>query len=191
MAGETALTTERLNLRNWRPDDLDHLASMNIDDEVMRYFPDRPDHKQSAAMLARVIANMERHGFGFWALERSDDHAFVGFAGLARPAFHTHFTPCVEVGWRLARSAWRHGYATEAGRASLAFAFDRLGLDEIVSMAVVDNLPSRRVMERLGMTRRPDDDFGHPKLPFDHPLRPHVLYRLSRRMWTEGRQGHR
>lgn len=187
MSGETVLTTERLILRNWRSDDLDHLAALNADDEVMRYFPDRPDLEQSAATLARVMAGMKRHGFGFWALETSDNNVFVGFAGLLRPAFHTHFTPCVEVGWRLARSAWGLGYATEAGKASLAFAFDRLGLDEVVSMTVVDNLPSRRVMERLGMTRRPEDDFGHPILPFDHPLRPHVLYRLSRKTWTGGR----
>ncbi len=187
MTDETVLTTERLTLRYWRSSDLDHLAAMNADDEVMRYFPDRPNREQSAATMARMKASFERHGFGFWALERSEDCVFVGFAGLLRPAFHTHFTPCVEVGWRLRRSAWGQGYATEAGRASLALAFDRFGLDEVVSMAVVDNLASRRVMERLGMTRRPQDDFGHPILPFDHPLRPHVLYRLSRKTWTGAR----
>ena len=187
MSGETVLTTKRLILRSWRPDDLDHLASMNVDDEVMRYFPDRPDHEKSARMLTRIMATMERHGFGFWALERLEDNGFVGFAGLLCPAFHTHFTPCIEVGWRLKRSSWGQGYATEAGQASLDFAFDRLGIDEVVSMAVVDNLPSRRVMERLGMTRRPEDDFSHPKLPFDHPLRPHVLYRLNRQTWARGR----
>ena len=187
MAGGMVMVTERLRLRNWRADDLDRLAAMNADEDVMRYFPDRPDRKQSVAMMVRIIASFERHGFGFWVLEQSDDNAFTGFAGLLRPAFHAHFTPCVEVGWRLARSAWGRGYATEAGRASLAFAFDQLGLDEVVSMAVVDNMPSRQVMERLGMTRRPEDDFGHPKLPFDHPLRPHVLYRLSRKAWAEGR----
>ncbi len=185
MAGETVLTTERLKLRKWRPDDLDHLAAMNVDDEVMRYFPDRPNREQSAAIMVRASAHIERHGFGFWALERLDDNAFIGFAGLLRPAFHAHFTPCVEVGWRLARSAWSRGYATEAGRASLAFAFDRLNHAEVVSLAVRDNQRSLAVMKRLGMTRRPEDDFGHPKLAFDHPLRPHVLYRLTRQMWTE------
>ncbi|MEM8950210.1 MAG: GNAT family N-acetyltransferase, partial [Pseudomonadota bacterium] len=151
MTGETVLQTERLTLRNWHLDDLDHLASMNVDDKVMRFFPDRPDRDQSAQMLARVMGNIQRHGFGFWVLERLEDNAFVGFAGLLHPAFHTHFTPCVEVGWRLKRSIWGQGYATEAGRASLDFAFERLGVDQVVSMAVVDNLPSRRVMERLGM----------------------------------------
>ncbi len=187
MPGEIIQRTERLKLRNWRPGDLDYLALMNVDDEVMHYFPDRPDREQSAAMLGRLMAAIERHGFGFWALERSDDGAFVGFAGLLRPAFHAHFTPCIEVGWRLMRSAWGQGYATEAGKASLAFAFDQLGVNEVVSMAVVDNLPSRRVMERLGMARRPEDDFGYPKLPFDHPLRPHVLYRLNHQTWTRNR----
>ena len=186
MTDETVLTTERLILRNWRPADLDHLAAMNADDEVMRYFPDRLDREQSAAMMTRVTANMERHGFGFWVMERLDDQVFLGFAGLFRPAFHAHFTPCVEVGWRLARPFWGRGYATEAGRACLAFAFDQLGIEEIVSMAVVDNWPSRQVMERLGMSRRAEDDFGHPKLSFDHPLRPHVLYRLSKETWARG-----
>ncbi len=187
MTGEAVLQTERLILRNWCPEDLDHLASMNVDDEVMRYFPDRPDRAASAQMLARIMATMERQGFGFWVLERREDSDFIGFAGLLRPAFHAHFTPCVEVGWRLKRPFWGQGYATEAGQASLDFAFDHFDLDEVVSMAVTDNLPSRRVMERLGMIRRPEDDFAHPKLPFDHPLRPHVLYRLSRKAWTRGR----
>ena len=114
--------------------------------------------------------------------------AFAGFAGLLVPAFQAHFTPCVEVGWRFAREAWGYGYATEAGRVSVDFAFDHLGLDEILSMAVIDNWRSRRVMERLGMTRRPEDDFGHPKLPFNHTLRPHVLYRVTKEAWRRARK---
>ena len=187
MPKDDVLETERLILRGWRQDDLDQLAAMNASDEVMRFFPDRPNRAQSAAMLTRINDHMSRHGFCFWAMERVEDGRFLGFTGLFRPAFHAHFTPCVEVGWRLRSEAWGHGYATEAGRASLEFAFDRLGLDELVSMAVADNLPSRRVMERLGMTRRPEDDFGHPKVPFDHPFRRHVLYRLSKETWMQNR----
>ena len=96
------------------------------------------------------------------------------------PAFHAHFTPCVEVGWRIVRRFWGRGFATEAGRASIDFAFGRLGIDEVVSMAVVANERSRRVMAKLGMARRPEDDFGHPKIPFGHPLRHHVLYRIKK-----------
>lgn len=184
----TVFRTRRLLLRQWRPDDLDGLAAMNIDPEVMRYFPTRPDREESADMMARVIRNIERYGFGFWALEVPDVHGFAGFAGLFRPAFHAHFTPSVEVGWRLIRPAWGQGYATEAGRASLAYAFDRLDLSEVVSFAVRDNHRSRNVMARLGMTHRPEDDFGHPKLPYDHPLRSHVLYRLSRQAWERSRE---
>jgi ribosomal-protein-alanine N-acetyltransferase len=107
----------------------------------------------------------------------------VGFTGLERPSFEAHFTPAVEVGWRLARSAWGHGYATEAGRASLAFGFDAVGLEEIVSFTSVANMRSRAVMERLGMTHDPGDDFDHPELPEANRLRRHVLYRGSARDW--------
>lgn len=180
MSTEPVLKTERLLLRPWSPEDLDGLAAMNADPEIMRYFPTRPDRAESAAMMARVQAHIERHGFGLWALEVPGVSSFAGFVGLFVPAFHAHFTPCVEVGWRLVREAWGQGYATEAGRACLGFAFDRLGLDEVISFTTVENKRSRKVMERLGMKRKPADDFSHPKLPFDHPQRPHVLYRLPR-----------
>ncbi|MGI9509440.1 MAG: GNAT family N-acetyltransferase [Geminicoccaceae bacterium] len=188
MTAEPVLRTERLILRHWRSDDLDALAAMNADPEVMRYFPACLERAESAAMMMRVTDHFERYGFGFWVLEVPDVHAFAGCAGLLVPAFHAHFTPCVEVGWRLPRAAWGHGYATEAGRAALDLAFDRLGLDEVVSMAVDGNHRSTRVMERLGMKHRPADDFGHPKLPFGHPLRSHVLYRLGRKAWAKNRR---
>jgi len=184
-AGETALRTERLILRRLRPSDINSFAAMNADPEVMRYFPACLDHAETKALVARMDAHFERHGFGWWALEAPGFASFVGFAGLLAPAFHAHFTPCVEVGWRLVREAWGQGYATEAGHAAIDFAFDNLGLDEILSMAVLDNGRSRRVMERLGMTRRREDDFGHPNIPFDHPLRHHVLYRISRQNWAK------
>lgn len=175
-----SLETDRLLLRPWRPDDLDRLAVMNADPEVMRHFPACLNRDESAAMMARNQAHFERYGFGWWVVEIKGLAAFAGFAGLFAPRFHAHFTPCIEVGWRLARPAWGKGYATEAGRVCLAFAFDNLALDEVVSFTTVGNDRSRKVMERLGMARRPADDFGHPRLPFDHPQRPHVLYRLPR-----------
>jgi len=187
--GDTIMQTKRLILRNWRQEDLDPFAAMSADPDVMRFFQACHDRQQTEAHIRLITEYLERDEIGWWAIEVPGAFDFVGFAGLSRPGFHTHFTPCVEVGWRLRRDAWGKGYATEAGRACLDFAFKKLGLNEVVSMAVTDNLRSRAVMERLGMTRRPEDDFGHPKMPFDHPLRPHILYRLNRQTWAEGRNG--
>lgn len=189
MAVERVLRTQQLILRRLRPNDIDAFAAMNADPEVMRYFPANLSRAETKALMMRMDRHFERHGFGWWAVEMRGTAVFAGFVGLLVPAFHAHFTPCVEVGWRLVRSAWGRGFATEAGQASIDFAFEHLGIDQIMSMAVADNWRSRRVMERLGMARRVEDDFGHPKLPFDHPLRPHVLYRLSRKAWTQGREG--
>lgn len=189
MANDIAFGTDRLILRRLHPDDIDAFAAMNADPVVMQHFPACLTRAETEALVVRMNHHFDRHGFGWWAVEVPGVMAFVGFVGLSYQQFHAHFTPAVEVGWRLIRSAWGRGYATEAGQASLDFAFERLGLDEVVSMAVVDNHPSRRVMERLGMTRRPEDDFGHPKLPFDHPLRRHVLYRISRDTWHRRREG--
>lgn len=185
MAGETVLETERLILRKWRPDDLDPFAEMSADPEVMRFFPTRQNRAETEAHIRLITDYMDRHGFGWWAIEVPDVLDFAGFAGLSRPGFHTHFTPCVEVGWRLRRDAWGKGYATEAGRACLDFAFKHIGLAEVVSMAVTENWRSRRVMERLCMERRAEDDFGHPRLSFGHPLRHHVLYRISKTAWMQ------
>lgn len=118
-------------------------------------------------------------------MERRADGAFLGFVGLAVPSFAAPFTPCIEVGWRLAPEAWGHGYATEGAREAVRFGFERLGLAQIVSFTVPANVRSRAVMERLGMTHDPADDFDHPNLPEGHPLRSHVLYRLARRAWED------
>jgi ribosomal-protein-alanine N-acetyltransferase len=174
------LRTERLVLRQWRPADRAPFAALNADPEVMAYFPAALTRKQSDALVDAVEAHIEREGWGLWALEVRDTGAFAGFTGLARPRFDAHFTPAVEVGWRLARAAWGHGYATEAARAAAAFGFDALELSEIVSFTAAGNRRSRAVMERLGMTHDPADDFDHPALPEGHPLRRHVLYRLTR-----------
>ncbi len=172
------LTTKRLRLRAWEERDLAPFAALNADPLVMAHFPNCLDRAESDAFVARIRDHFARHGFGLWAVEVPGVTGFAGFVGLAVPAFQAPFTPCVEIGWRLAAACWGHGYATEAARAAVAFGFNELGLKEIVSFTVPANLPSRRVMERLDMTRTPADDFEHPNLPPGHKLRPHVLYRL-------------
>lgn len=174
------LKTERLRLRPWREDDLEAIAAMNADPEVMRYFPACLERAETVSMMARNTAHMECHGFAWWALEIPDVASFAGGVSLIMPAFHAHFTPCFEIGWRLPRVFWGRGYATEAARALLDFAFHQLDLDEVVAMTTFGNERSRSVMQRLGMSRSVADDFGHPAVPFHHPLRHHVLYRLAR-----------
>ena len=145
----------------------------------MSHFLAAMSREESDALVDRIEWSFDEHRFGLWAVEVRDTADFIGFTGLARQTFEAHFTPAVEVGWRLAAHAWGHGYATEAASASLDFAFGDLGLDEVVSMTATSNTRSIAVMERLGMFRDPDDDFDHPRVPEGHPLRPHVLYRIA------------
>lgn len=172
------IETERLVLRQWRDEDRAPFAALNADPDVMEFFPATLDRAQSDAMVDRMSAGIEQRGWGLWAVDR--DGELLGFTGLAVPGFETPFLPAVEIGWRFARSAWGHGYATEAARAAVAHAFDVLELDGLVSFTAQQNLRSRAVMERLGMTHVPADDFDHPALAEGHPLRRHVLYRLAR-----------
>lgn len=153
---------------------------MNADPAVMEFFPAPLTRAESDALADRAQAALAQQGWGLWAVEVVGGAAFIGFVGLAERRFEAHFTPAVEVGWRLARAHWGRGYATEAGEAALTVGFEDVGLDEIVSFTAVANLRSRRVMERLGMTHDPADDFDHPFLDADDPLRRHVLYRLGR-----------
>jgi RimJ/RimL family protein N-acetyltransferase len=177
------LRTKRLILRPWRGDDLEPFAALNADLEVMRNFPGTLDRERSDAMAERIQSRLADDGFGLWAAEVPGVAPFIGFIGLARPQFEAHFTPAVEVGWRLARAYWGRGYAPEGARVAVAFGFDVAGLDEIVSMTIPDNEASQRVMQKLGMTRDPADDFDHPNLP-DWDRRRHVLYRLRRVDWA-------
>jgi len=174
------LQTERLRLRRWRTSDLEPFAALNADPRVMEHFPSTLSREESDAYAARIIAQGDALGFGLWAAEIPGVTPFAGFVGLSVPGFEAHFTPCVEIGWRLAAEYWGRGYATEAARAALAFGFDAVGLDEIVSITTPGNQRSRRVMERIGLTRDAEDDFDHPLLPAGHPLRRHVLYRRRR-----------
>ena len=181
--GSRTIETPRLLLRQWREDDLAPFAALNTDPEVMRFFEEPLSHERSDAWARAIAAVIQDQGWGLWALERRDTGEFIGFTGLQVPRHELPFNPCVEVGWRLARSAWGQGFATEAGRASLAHAFGPLELDEVVSMTAVTNLPSRRVMERLGMTRDEHADFDHPAVSAGHPLQRHVLYRIGAEQW--------
>jgi RimJ/RimL family protein N-acetyltransferase len=180
MAEAVELTTDRLVLRQWRPEDVEPFVAMNADPAVMTYFAATLPRLESELFLARIQQAWDRDGFGLWAVERREDGAWLGMTGLAAPSFEAPFTPCVEVGWRYPVGAWGHGYATEAARAAVAFGFQTLGLEEILSWTTVANQRSRAVMERIGMTHDPADDFDHPRLPVGHPIRPHVLYRLAR-----------
>ena len=175
------LTTARLLLRRWRDADREPFARLNGDPEVMRHFPSTLTPAESDRSIDQFDREFEDRGYGLWAVEVTGRFPFIGFVGLHRASFEAHFTPAVEVGWRLDRPYWGRGYASEAARAALGFGFDDLGLDEIVSFTTHGNARSRAVMERLGMVRDPDDDFDHPSVPAGHPLRRHVLYRLRRR----------
>lgn len=176
------LRTERLLLRDWRDEDLEPFAAMNADPAVMEHFRGLMTREQSDAFAERIRTRLQEDGWGLWAVEviAGECVPFIGFVGLARPNFEAHFTPAVEVGWRLSRASWGRGYAPEAARAVASFAFDTLGLDELVSITAVGNAKSRRVMEKIGMTYDPADDFENPTLDAGHPLRPNVLYRLRR-----------
>lgn len=172
------LVTERLVLRHWRPEDREPFAAMNADPAVMEYFVERLTRTESDAFVDRIEAHFAEHGTGLWAVAERHTHAFLGFTGLNWTTFEAPFTPAWEIGWRLGRSAWGHGYATEAAAAALADGAGRLGIGEVVSFTSVVNVRSQRVMERLGMTRDPVEDFDNPKVPAGNPLRPHVLYRI-------------
>lgn len=178
MSAEHELRTERVRLRQWREDDLEPFARLNADPEVMRYFPFPLTREGSNALAHDIAATIEKRGWGLWAVEVRGGAGFIGFVGLSEPSFDAHFTPAVEVGWRLAREHWGCGYATEAARAAVDFGFRELELDEIVSFTTPVNTRSRRVMKRLGMRRDPAEDFDHPRVP-SGPLRRHVLYRLA------------
>jgi RimJ/RimL family protein N-acetyltransferase len=175
------LQTERLRLRRWVAGDRVPFAALNTDPRVMEYLPAALSRDESDRFIARIEAHFDAHGFGLWALEIPDVAPLAGFIGLTIPGFEAHFTPCVEIGWRLAAGLWGRGYATEGARAVLTFGFETLQLGEIVSFTVPDNVRSRRVMERIGMTHNPADDFDYLTLPEGHPLRRHVLYRIGRR----------
>lgn len=181
------IETDRLVVRPWLERDRLPFAELNADPEVMRYFPSVLSLEQSNALIDKAIGKTEKDGFCFSPIEEKAGGTFLGFVGLSVPAYDRPlpFDPCVEVGWRLSRKAWGRGYASEAARAWLRFGFEILGLEEIVSFTAEGNQASRKVMERIGLTRDPKDDFDHPMIPAGHALQRHVLYRLDRKRWQE------
>jgi RimJ/RimL family protein N-acetyltransferase len=176
----TQLRTDRLLLRRWVAEDRVPFAEVNADPRVAEYLPGRLSRKESDALIARIETHFAKHGFGLWAVEVRDAVPFAGVVGLSVPGFVEHFTPCVEIGWRLAPEYWGRGYATEAARCVLDVGLDVMGLEDIVSFTVPANERSRRVMDRIGLRHDRAGDFNHPLLPDGHALRRHVLYRATR-----------
>ena len=180
MAEVVELETERLRLRAWRPEDRDPYAALNADPVVMEHFVAPLTRAESDDHVDRIERRFAERGWDLWAAERTDSGAFIGFIGLAIPGFDAPFLPSVEVGWRLAQEHWGNGFAPEGASAVLAFAFDDLGLPEVLSFTSVGNAKSRRVMEKIGLVHDADDDFDHPNVPEGHRIRRHVLYRVTR-----------
>jgi RimJ/RimL family protein N-acetyltransferase len=175
-----------LILRRWEDRDREPYVQMNLDPQVREFFPGGPaPREESLASIDRFERQFDERGYGLWALEVVGAGEFIGFTGLSVPSFETTFTPAVEIGWRLARSGWGHGYASEAARAALHFGFETVGLEEILSWTAATNVKSQAVMRRIGMLSDPAEDFDHPLVANGDPLRPHVLYRLSAARWRE------
>ena len=177
MAAPT-IETSRLLLRPWRDSDLDPWAAMGADPRVMRYFASTVERERCDAQAARMRERLERRGYGWWVAEVKGGAPFAGVMALQEVPFEAAFAPAFEIGWRLGVEQWGNGYATEAAAALLRYAFEDLEKPEVVAMTAVSNVPSQRVMQRLGMTYDAHDDFENPFLPLGHPLRPHVLYRM-------------
>ena len=179
------IETPRLVLRNWLQSDRPAFAAMSADPEVMKFFPKAMNRSESDAVVDKLTSTIAADGFGFWAAEDKRSHEFIGFIGLMMTPWPARFTPCMEVGWRLARKFWGQGLASEGARGALHHSFEIIGRDEVVSFTAATNLKSIAVMQRLGMTHNPEDDFAHPRLAEDHPLSRHVLYRMSRQRWKD------
>jgi RimJ/RimL family protein N-acetyltransferase len=175
------LHTRRCVLRQWKDSDFAPWAAMNADAEVRRYFPKVLSADEANGEAQRCRDAITQRGWGMWALEVPGVSAFAGFVGLNVPHYDAPWVPAVEIGWRLAREAWGQGLATEAAQAALGFGFEKLGLHEIVAIAVPGNAPSLRVMDRVGLVRDEDGDFDHPRIEAGHPLQRHVLYRATRK----------
>jgi RimJ/RimL family protein N-acetyltransferase len=174
------LETSRLLLRPWEDRDRTAFAAINADAEVRRYyFPSILSHAQSDELIDRCTEHLDRYGFGFVAVERRDDGCLIGGLGLSRPGSEVPGTADMEIGWILGHANWRRGYAFEAASACLAHAWSALGANEVIAYTSTINAPSRRLMEKLGMTRSPADDFDDSTVPEGSALRPHVLYRIG------------
>jgi RimJ/RimL family protein N-acetyltransferase len=189
MSAQPRLSTERLLLRRWRDSDREPFAAINADPEVMEHNPAPLARERSDALIERYEAAFERYGYGLWAVELPGERPLAGYVGLFPVEIEVAFAPAVQLAWRLARDCWGRGIATEAARAAIAFAFDEQGIDELVAYTAAVNERSRRVMERLDMTRDPAGDFRHPDGEVSGRLEAHVLYRLAARDWRGSPDG--
>ncbi len=179
------LETTRLKLRQWLPGDYAPFAALNADPQVMEYFPARLEEAESHVFAQKIESLITEKSWGLWAVELKSSRCFIGFVGLHQPGVDLPFTPCVEIGWRLAKEHWGRGYATEAATAALRFAFETLDLDEVVSFTSVLNERSQLVMTKLNMVNTLHN-FDYPVVPVGHPLREHVLYKLTKTRWESG-----
>jgi ribosomal-protein-alanine N-acetyltransferase len=176
------IETKRLRIRPWKDEDLSPFAQMNVDPRVRKFFPSLLSREESDAAVTRFQKHYEKCGFCFLATELRDTSEFIGFIGLQTMSFELPAIsqPAVEIGWRLMPKVWNRGLATEGARAILQYAFTQLRLEEVVAITVPTNTPSRRVMEKLGMTYDPKDDFDNPRVADGHPFKCHVLYRIAK-----------
>lgn len=179
MATTKAIETERLLLRQWKASDRQPFIELNADPEVMEYFPSPISESESDEFIQRVTAEIEDSGWGFWAVELKSSHDFIGFVGISSPRAKLPFSPCIEIGWRLAKKYWGKGYATEAAEAALKFAFANLPINEVVSFTSVQNKRSQVVMKNINMTDS-GQNFMHPSIPVGNALQEHVLFKISR-----------
>lgn len=175
------LETDRLILRHWKNEDLEPFAVMNSDPRVMEFFPNPLSEKESDQLAITIQKELVEKKYGLWAIEVKGEASFIGFVGLHYPSFEAHFTPCIEIAWRLAYPHWGKGYAMEASSRASDYGLNELNLEEIVSFTASCNNRSIKVMEKLGMRHDPSENFEHSKLPEGHPLKLHVLYRLGKK----------
>ncbi|HWZ02893.1 MAG TPA: GNAT family N-acetyltransferase [Mucilaginibacter sp.] len=172
------IETSSLILREWIATDVQPYIALNQDKEVMEFFPSIKTADETIEQIQRISKHIEQHGYGFFAVERKDNGQFIGFTGLTHPGFEAEFTPCIEIGWRLSRENWGHGFATEAAKACLKFGFDNLGVDKIYSFTSVQNVRSEQVMKKIGMIK--EGYFEHPSIEDGHFLKRHVLYKIEK-----------
>jgi len=178
MIKQVAIETQRLLLRRWQKSDLDAFTLMNANPDVMRYFPNALHAEETKSFYDSIQQEFSEYGYGLYAVEEKDNGCFIGFIGFHRAIFDADFCPCIEIGWRLDNQYWNKGYATEGAKACLKHGFENLAFDEVVSFTAVENKPSQRVMQKVGM--RFEGYFDHPKVAVNHPLRSHVLYRINK-----------
>ncbi|EOQ64232.1 hypothetical protein F935_00999 [Acinetobacter calcoaceticus ANC 3811] len=171
------IETKRLILRQWKESDFEPFIIMGLDQDVMQFFPNLLTPQESLNLIQKISSLIHEKSWGFWAVELKESHQFIGFIGLHSQPEQFDFSPCVEIGWRLAKEFWKQGYATEGAKAVLDYGFNILNLDKIVSFTATINTPSQAVMEKLGMQKF--KNFEHPKVPLHHELRAHVLYEIT------------